>query len=803
MKTNLGRLALLLLLAPICAFGQDAPQIEIIVTNQQKVIQLPLIPAESFKILTTPNLSAPFTEATSGTFNGYQWSDTVKQAMEFYRLKVEAKDSNALLSAILLNRIAYGPTPDDLERLAAIGPQAFINEQIAPWTIDENLPVDKVNTVSSDWQYVTATGKGASAALYIYLETQGDVFLDDLKLVTGSVPEAGANLARNGEFEAPLTTNDWTISTNLYLSEISTTQVHSGTGSLHLVASEPGSAKASSMWQAFSPALPNTTYTLSYWWKPGTNSPAGLVVRFANSAVTSSSETTYSRMEHGIATLENYRAWYIQHALQAKRQLLEVLLQFWENHFVTSYTKSNDYLSSAYDDDLPRNRAATRMEFMENKRWRAALLNPQCTFFDLLKISAESVAMIIYLDTVDSKGNGTKIANENYARELLELFTFGVDNGYDQNDITVSSRAWTGWSIRLVKHEDENNPYAVLTTVQVPGNTNTTGAANLIGTWSFNYKQQNHSTSEKVIFPNKVVPERFGAPYAGRSYQVVLPARSGNGSIQDGYDLITHLANQPFTQEFISVKLCRLLVHDDFATGYDFTDPNLSPEGKLVRACMRAWEEGTPKGQIWKVVEVILNSDLFRSQTAAMQKVKTPLEFTVSALRSLRAQATDGTFTVTTDANITSQLSRMGRMLLFNRDTPDGYPEAAGPWISAGTLSQRLRFVQAFLLKSGAAGRDDAGNHSCDPVKLLKTKLPPAAWNDAGAVVDYFLMLLYPAESKANLAQYRAEAIEFLNTGDDGKTESLFSKVTNATTYDTRVRGMVAMLMTFQRFQEQ
>ena len=43
--------------------------------------------------------------------------------------------------------------------------------------------------------------------------------------------------------------------------------------------------------------------------------------------------------------------------------------------------------------------------------------------------------------------------------------------------------------------------------------------------------------------------------------------------------MIKHLANQPFTQEFISVKLCRLLVHDDFAIGYDFTDPQLSPKG--------------------------------------------------------------------------------------------------------------------------------------------------------------------------------------------------------------------------------
>ena len=85
-------------------------------------------------------------------------------------------------------------------------------------------------------------------------------------------------------------------------------------------------------------------------------------------------------------------------------------------------------------------------EYREMTKWRNAMLNPNCTFYDLLKISAESPAMIVYLDTVNSKGNNNNVANGNYARELLELFTYGVDNGYDQNDIVIMSRAWTGSS---------------------------------------------------------------------------------------------------------------------------------------------------------------------------------------------------------------------------------------------------------------------------------------------------------------------------------------------------------------------
>src|SRR6185503_10981412 len=116
-----------------------------------------------------------------------------------------------------------------------------------------------------------------------------------------------------------------------------------------------------------------------------------------------------------------------------------------------------------------------------------------------------------------------------------------------------------------------------------------------VGVWAFYYQTNRHNNSSKTIFPGKTVPTRFGPPWAGRNYELVLPARSGNSSINDGYEVIAHLANQPFTQEFISVKLCRLFIHDNFVHGvYDYTDPNRSPEAELVRQCMVAWN--TPAG---------------------------------------------------------------------------------------------------------------------------------------------------------------------------------------------------------------
>jgi hypothetical protein len=145
----------------------------------------------------------------------------------------------------------------------------------------------------------------------------------------------------------------------------------------------------------------------------------------------------------------------------------------------------------------------------------------------------------------------------------------------------------------------------------------------------------------------------------------------------------------------------------------------------------------------------------------------------------------------------------MGTMLLFDREAPDGYPESGEAWISGGSLVERIRFVQA-LLNSGTG--DDAGNHTADPVGLLKSTLPAGSWNSAGAVADFFLTLLYPNEGAGNLLLYRTAAIDFLNSNDSGITSAStqFNILSNTTTtYDTRVRGMVALLMTFKRFNEQ
>lgn len=666
------------------------------------------------------------------------------------------------------------------------------------------------------WVYATSTGPASTtSAIYIYLSGAGTAYVDDMVLVAGTNAGVGVNLLQNGDFEAPLS-GTWSNSTDFTNSTISTTVTHSGNGSLQVVATAGGSGANDGIIQNISPALiSGGTYTLSYWYQPAAPGVT-LTARLSGSGVNSTPDRDvaglYRRLQSNAAALGDYRAWFCLNAVNSPRQLLEVLSQFWENHFVTQYSKSRDYLDNIGYESTPAGYLAIDWEWREMSKWRNAMLNPNCTFYDLLRISAESPAMIVYLDTVGSRGDGSRVANENYARELLELFCNGVDNGYDQNDIILMSRAWTGWSVELVDAENINNPFAPASVTYYP-NTNSTGKANTIGVWAFNFKPNNHGTNRGAIFPGKTVPARFGPPWAGQSYQLNIPPRATGttNGIQDGYDVINHLANLPFTQEYISVKLCRLFVHDDFPNPttipdrpeyafYDYTNPNRSPEAELVHQCMLAWENSTPKGNLRAVLNVIFNSDLFRSHTANAQKVKTPLEFVASTVRALKSSNTNGAPTAFTDGfSFATPLGRMGGMNLFDRGDPDGYPETAPGWVSAGTLVERIRYVQSFL-NSGTG--DDAGNHTCDPAGLLRKKLPSASWTDANAVADYFVNLLYPAEGAANLALYRAAAVNFLNTADNGTTASAFSGLTG-TTYDNRVRGMVSMLMTFQRFQEQ
>jgi hypothetical protein len=160
-------------------------------------------------------------------------------------------------------------------------------------------------------------------------------------------------------------------------------------------------------------------------------------------------------LEHQrINDIESLQQLIHARGMYSKRQLQAVMGEFWENHFTTDYDKTVDYMDDLEDsfgrDSMPYFQAAQEASQIEYKEYQFFYEHAFGAFGDLLLYSATSPAMLIYLDNVL---NRVGEANENYAREILELFAFGVDNRYTQRDIEELARCFTGWHIRKVRPE--------------------------------------------------------------------------------------------------------------------------------------------------------------------------------------------------------------------------------------------------------------------------------------------------------------------------------------------------------------
>jgi uncharacterized protein (DUF1800 family) len=200
----------------------------------------------------------------------------------------------------------------------------------------------------------------------------------------------------------------------------------------------------------------------------------------------------------------------IWRAVYGERQLEEVMVQFWMNHFNIFAPKGADkWLVTSFERDTIRPHALGNFE-------------------DLLVATAKSPAMLFYLDNWLSAApvaaqDGSPIRgaarrarrnglNENYARELMELHTLGVDGGYTQKDVTEVARAFTGWTLDRPRRRPE-----------------------------FVFAPRLHDAGEKSVLGERI------------------PA---GGGIDDGMRILHHLAHHPSTARFIALKLCRRFVAD-------------------------------------------------------------------------------------------------------------------------------------------------------------------------------------------------------------------------------------------------
>jgi uncharacterized protein (DUF1800 family) len=210
--------------------------------------------------------------------------------------------------------------------------------------------------------------------------------------------------------------------------------------------------------------------------------------------------------------------------------------------------------------------------------------------------------------------------NENYARELMELHTLGVDGGYTQQDVMEVARALTGWTLSR-------------------------GAAQ---GGEFVFRPETHDAEAKTIL--------------GQSF----PAGKGQ---DEGERVLDLLANHPSTARFIATKLVRRFVSDE------------PPEALIDRAAATFTRT---KGDLREVMRTIVTSDEFFAEDAYRAKVKTPFELVVSASRALGGQpdVTQGTAQL---------IARMGQPI-YGRATPDGYPDMADEWINTGSILNRMNF---------------------------------------------------------------------------------------------------------------
>ncbi len=352
----------------------------------------------------------------------------------------------------------------------------------------------------------------------------------------------------------------------------------------------------------------------------------------------------------------------VARAVSSERQLQEVMVDFWENHFNVFAGKDRTrYFLPEYDANTIRPNALGK-------------------FRDLLGAVAKSPAMLYYLDNWQSvadsgrstlttarrvaaggrlgapaarraavaKGSvGTGIMgatatrapamakfaarrrglNENYARELMELHTLGVDGGYTQHDVTELARALTGWTLSKGVNGGE-----------------------------FVFRGEVHDADAKTIL--------------GKHF----PAGGGQ---EEGETVLDMLAHSPNTARFVATKLARRFVSD-------------TPPAALVDRATATFRK--TDGDIREVVRTIVTSPEFFAAASYHAKVKSPFELVTSTLRAMNAKPDSSPRAV-------QLVSRLGAPI-FGHQAPNGYPETGDAWMNTGAILNRINFGLA-----AAAGR--------------------------------------------------------------------------------------------------
>ena len=337
----------------------------------------------------------------------------------------------------------------------------------------------------------------------------------------------------------------------------------------------------------------------------------------------------------------------LRRAVESPRELEEVMVNFWFNHFNVFAQKGLDHLwIGSYEREAIRPYALGR-------------------FRDLLGATAKDPAMLFYLDnwqntapnSPGARGN-FKGLNENYARELMELHTLGVDGGYTQQDVITLAKILTGWGFRR------------------PGQPVARAAQFMAGqtTSAFYFDPNRHDSSPKVFLGHSI---------------------RGSG-INEGEEALDILAQHPSTAHHISFELAQYFISDN---------PPKSLVDRLAREYL------TSRGDIRAVLNSLFHSPEFWDQQYFGKKFKTPYEYVISAVRAAGSPVTNA-------RPLFGTMGQLG-MPLYLCQTPDGYKNTQEAWLNPNGMTQRINFATA--LGSGRLPLSRPPVNAMEPMSAAKS----------------------------------------------------------------------------------
>jgi hypothetical protein len=411
---------------------------------------------------------------------------------------------NLETAGYLLNRIGYGPRSADLAYIEEIGLPPYIEQQLNPETIDESGNVrlwDKENALFTDkvpvretllimagefWRYRKGDSEPDASWKEIAFDDTGwlqgatgigfgdgddRTVLTDMRRINDD-PETPEDESRPGyisvylRYEFQLGRGSWAAFDDLvlrvdyddgfkaYLNGIEVARANMATGSV------PYGQRATSGHEAGTPEdfdisahknlfrSGDNVLAIQVHNRSITNGDLSMIPELLSRTIIPGPSRRVIRGIDELQQLVHVRGVYSQRQLQA------VLAEFWENHFTTDYDKLAEYLDNLQNSDatdaMSELQARAEAAQIEYDEYQFYYNNALGNFGDLLLYSTTSPSMLVYLDNVlNVKG----AANENYAREILELSAFGVDNRYTQEDIEQLAKCFTGWGICKVSTE--------------------------------------------------------------------------------------------------------------------------------------------------------------------------------------------------------------------------------------------------------------------------------------------------------------------------------------------------------------